>query len=245
MATITSKVVTKFLWKNISCRFRVLESIIIDNNCQFDSDHYREWCTDLGIKAKYSSPGHPQANGQAEATNKSLLNILKKKVGDKKGDWAEELPGVLWAYRTSEKTPTGEAPFTLAYGCEAVAPVEIGLPSHRTSQFSPQHNNAAIEEHLDLIEEQRDMAEARTAREKLRAERYFNKRVKPRSFKVGDLVLRKSGVTTQSEGKMGSRWEGPYIVVANSRPGSYRLKDEQGRELPHPWNAEHLRKYFQ
>ncbi|XP_042944673.1 uncharacterized protein K02A2.6-like [Carya illinoinensis] len=95
LATITGKAVTKFLWKNVVCRFGIPHSIITDNGRKFDSDHYREWCAELRIKAKYSSPGHPQANGQAEVTNKALLSILKKKVAEKKGDWADELPRVL------------------------------------------------------------------------------------------------------------------------------------------------------
>ncbi|XP_042983213.1 uncharacterized protein LOC122312621 [Carya illinoinensis] len=92
LATITSKTVTKFLWKNVICGFKILQSIITDNGRQLDSDHYKEWCAELRIKAKYSSSGHPQANGQVEATNKALISILKKKVAEKKGDWANELP---------------------------------------------------------------------------------------------------------------------------------------------------------
>lgn len=53
--------------------------------------------------------------GYAKATSKALLSVLKKKVADKKGDYAEELSGVLWAYRTSVKTPIRESRFTLAY----------------------------------------------------------------------------------------------------------------------------------
>lgn len=147
----------------------------------------------------------PSANGQAEATNKALLSILKKKVAKKKGEWAEELPGVLWAYKTSARTPTREFSFTLTYGCEAVAPVKIGLPTYRTTYFSTAQNDKKIEEYLDLVEEEREMTEARMVQEKTKAKQYFNKRVRPRTFKVGDLVLRKSEVTTQGEGKMGSR----------------------------------------
>lgn len=84
---------------------------------------------ELNIQVKYSSPGHPKANWQAEATNKVLLSIFKKKLTKMKGEWAEELPVVLWAYRTSVKMPTGESPFILAYGYEAVPLVEVGLPS--------------------------------------------------------------------------------------------------------------------
>lgn len=90
----------------------------------------------LGIQAKYSSPGHPQANGQAESTNKSLQGILKKKLADRKGEWVAEHPGVLWAYRITVKTPTRETPFTLAFGSEAVPLVEIGVPTHRVRHFN-------------------------------------------------------------------------------------------------------------
>jgi hypothetical protein len=55
-------------------------------------------------------PGHPQANGLVEATNKTIFKILKKKLGDRKRDWAEDLPKVLWAYRTTKKTATEETP---------------------------------------------------------------------------------------------------------------------------------------
>lgn len=67
----------------------------MDNGLQFNEVHYREWYTGLGIKVKYSSPGHPQTNGQVEVTNKTLLTILKKKVVELKSDWADELFGVL------------------------------------------------------------------------------------------------------------------------------------------------------
>ncbi|XP_042969058.1 uncharacterized protein LOC122301739 [Carya illinoinensis] len=175
----------------------------------------------------------------------ALLSILKKKVAKNKRDWADELPEILWAYRTTTKTPTGESPFTLAFGCKAVTPVEVGLPTYRTSHFSNAQNDKKIEEYLDLLEEEREMTKVQMLQEKKKAEQYFNKRVRPRTFKVGNLVLKKSGLTTQGEEKMRPRWEGPYLVVANNRPGSYRLKDSQGKELLHPWDAEHLKKFYQ
>ncbi|KAF5465658.1 hypothetical protein F2P56_015641 [Juglans regia] len=134
-------------------QFGIPNSIVSDNGKQFDSKHYKEWYKELGIQVKYSSPGHPQANRQVESTNKSFLGILRKKFGIKKGEWTKELPGVLWAYRTTVKTPTGEIPFTLAFGNEAVAPVEVGLPIYWTSYFNQAENNEALEEHLDLLEE--------------------------------------------------------------------------------------------
>ncbi|RVW91364.1 hypothetical protein CK203_035458 [Vitis vinifera] len=68
----------------------------------------------------------------AEATNKTLVTALKKRLEQAKGKWVEELPGILWAYRTTPGQPTGNTPFALAYGMDAVIPTEIGLPIIRT-----------------------------------------------------------------------------------------------------------------
>jgi hypothetical protein len=76
--------------------------------------------------------------------------------------------------------------------------------------------------------------------------KYFNRKVKPRSFKVGDLDLRKVTPATRDpvEGKLASNWEGPYKVISCQRPGAYYLEDSTGKVLPRPWNADHLKKYF-
>ena len=73
----------------------MLDSLISNNGLQFDSKAFREFCSDLGIKNRYSSLAYPQSNGQAEATNKAIVNGLKKRQGGAKGRWAEELPNVL------------------------------------------------------------------------------------------------------------------------------------------------------
>jgi hypothetical protein len=79
-----------------------------------------------------------------------------------------------------------------------------------------------------------------------RVSRYFNRKVKPRSFKVGDLVLRKVtlAIRDYTEGKLPPNWEGPYKVINCQSPGVYYLEDREEEVLQRPWNAEHLRKYF-
>ena len=101
LATITKTKVQNFVWKNIVCRFGISRTIISDNGHQFDSQTFRSFCSNLGIKNKYSSPGHPQANGQTEVTNRTLLRLIKSRLVGAKGAWPEELPNVLWAYRTT------------------------------------------------------------------------------------------------------------------------------------------------
>nr|CAN67251.1 hypothetical protein VITISV_026553 [Vitis vinifera] len=92
-ASIKDKDVTKFVWKNIVCRFGIPHTIIADNGPQFDSIAFQNFCSELSIQNSYSTPCYPQSNGQAEATNKTLITALKKRLEQAKGKWVEELPG--------------------------------------------------------------------------------------------------------------------------------------------------------
>ena len=100
-----------------------------DNGKQFDNPKFRDFCAELGIKNYYSSPAHPQSNGQAEVTIRTLKAEMKTKLEYLKGKWVEYLPEVLWAHITTHQSATQETPFALAFGTEAVAPVEVGLKS--------------------------------------------------------------------------------------------------------------------
>ena len=164
LATITETKVQNFVWKNIICRFRILRMIISDNGCQFHSQGFRSFCSNLGIRNKYSSPGHPQANEHTEVTNRTLLRLIKSQLVGTKGAWPEELPNVLWAYRMTARTPTGETPSNLTYGIEAVIPVEVGLTSLRRDFFDKQSNNDQLKQNLDFLDEVRDQAAQRMAK---------------------------------------------------------------------------------
>lgn len=74
---------------------------------------------------------HPQANGQVEVTNRTIVDGIKARLDSAKGNWADELDLVLWAYRTSLKTATRETSFNLVYRSTMVVPVEINIESPR------------------------------------------------------------------------------------------------------------------
>ena len=147
------------------------------------------FCSSLGIKNKYSSSGHPQANGQTEVTNRTLLKIIKARLVGVNGAWLEELPSVLWAYRTIARTPTGETPFKLTYGAEAVIPVKIGLTSQRTEFFDERSNDDQLKVNLDCLDEIKDQAAQRMAKYQQKVTEYYNQRVKLKRFHIEDLVL--------------------------------------------------------
>jgi ribonuclease HI len=247
LAKITEANTSKFLWKNIICRFGIPHSIVTDNGKQFDNKKVREMCEELGIKKHFSSPHHPQANGQVEAVNKTIKYTLKRKLDASKGAWVEELPQVLWAIRTTSRTATGETPFSMTYGAEAMSPVEVGLPSPRRMHYNETVNDEARCFGLDLLEERRDESQEKMVMYQRKMTRYYNSKVKKKAFRLDDLVLRRVFPPSKEHGSgtLGPNWEGPYRVCEEIRPGTYKIKNMDGRVQPHPWNVEHLRKYYQ
>ena len=130
--------------------------LILDNGLQVDSKMFIRYYGELEITSRYSTLAYPQGNGQVETVNKVIVNGLKKRLNDAKGKWVEELPHVLWMYRTTPCRSTGEIPFSMTYGAEAVIPLETGFPTSRTSSFNPSDNDEQLTKSLDLIEEKEE-----------------------------------------------------------------------------------------
>ena len=201
--------VKRFIWKNIVTQFRVPNILISDNGLQFDSKAFRKYCSDLGIKNRYSTPAYPQGNGQAEAIKKIIVNRLKKRLDDAKERWVEELPHVFWTYRTTPQKSTRETPFLMTYGAEAVIPLEIGFPTIRSSAFTSDENDELLKRNLDLIEEQRENTRVQLAYYQHKLKQAYDMSVKLRPLAPGDLVLRKVVGNTKNPvwGKLGPNWE--------------------------------------
>ncbi|RVW84025.1 Retrovirus-related Pol polyprotein from transposon 17.6 [Vitis vinifera] len=177
-ASIKDKDVTKFVWKNIICRFGIPQTIIADNGPQFDSIAFRNFCSELNIRNSYSTSCYPQSNGQAEATNKTLITALKKRL----------------------ERPTRNTPFALAYGMDAIIHTEIGLPTIRTEAGRQDDVNAELGRNLDWADEVRETASIRMTDYQQRASAHYNRKVRPRSLKNGTLVLRKVFENTAETG---------------------------------------------
>ena len=176
-----------------------------------------------------------------------MLKIIKTRLEGAKGIWPEELPSILWAYKTTARTPAGETPFRLTYENEAVIPAEIELTSYRVDNHDEARKDEAICLQLDLVDEVRAIAKQRLAWYQNRMVKHYNSRVQHRDFKVRDLVLRKVIGTTRdpTQGKLGPNWEGPYRITSWQKKGTYHLETIDEQKLPHPWNTEHLRKCYQ
>ena len=241
---VRDKEVISFIHTNIICRFGIPSEIVCDNGTQFVSDRTRQFCEDRGIKLITSTPRYPQANGLAESSNKTIINTIRKRLKSAKGRWVKELPSVLWANRTTPRNSTGQTPFSLVYGCEAVLPVESRIPIARHTTVV--NNSTDLSHEIDALEELRESAFLTMASQKQTVERHFNKGVKAKIFQVGDYVLRRVFQNTRelNAGKLSVKWEGPYQISQVIGNGAYKLKTMDDKDIPRSWNATHLKRYY-
>ncbi|GKV48883.1 hypothetical protein SLEP1_g55671 [Rubroshorea leprosula] len=246
LSSLTFKKVEDFVFSSIICRYGIPNQIVADNGTQFNCSSFRDFYSSYRIKLQFTSVYHLESNGMVESVNKCILEGIKLRLEQHKAKWADKLNNTLWAYRTTSRTATGETPYHLAFGTEAVISIEIGVPSFRVTHFDEGQNGQLLRENLDLLHEVREEARLQTLVYKQKIENFYNKRVRPRAFKVGDLVLRKAGVTGFETrfGKLAPNWEGPYTVAEVPHPGASILQDTEGKRVPRVWNANNLKKFY-
>ncbi|GAA0172029.1 hypothetical protein LIER_25937 [Lithospermum erythrorhizon] len=157
--------------------------------------------------------------------NRIIFKGVKKNIlhsGKGGGSWIEELPMVLWSLRSTPNQATGEAPFSLVYGTEAILPAEVGLPTYRTIGFEEESNDQRLKEYLNFLDELMDEALYKTVKYK---------------------QLMASQPREQS--KFSPKWEGPYRVKRVVGPNTYELEGLDGKAVPGTWHASKLCKYYE
>ncbi|XP_019167861.1 PREDICTED: uncharacterized protein LOC109163566 [Ipomoea nil] len=240
--------VADFLRIHIVYRFGISRYILTDNGKPFDNKLMDKICKLFDFKQRNSSAYYAAANGLAEAFNKTLCNLLKKVVSKSKRDWHDRMEEALWAYRTTYRTPTQSTPYSLVYGVEAVWPLERQIPSLRLAiqEGLTDEENAKLRlAELEALDEKRLQAQQSLECYQARMSRAFNKRVRTRSFQIGDKVLavRRPIIVTRKTGhKFTSRWDGPYVILEVYTGGAYKLISEDGLKIG-PTNGRFLKLY--
>jgi hypothetical protein len=145
--------------------------------------------------------------------------------------WMKELPSVVWSLRTTPSRSTGFLPFFLVYGAEAILPTDLEYGSPRTKAYIDQSNQTSREDSLDQLEEGRDVALLHSARYQQSLRCYHARRVRPRGFQVGDLVLRLRQ-DVRGRHKLTPPWEEPFIIAKILKPGTYKLANNRGEVYP-------------
>jgi len=214
------------------------------------SKEVRDFAELYKIKMLNSSPYYAQANGQAESSNKTLIKLIKKKIVENPRRWHEVLSEALWAHRISRHGATKVTPFELVYGQEAVLPVEVNLDAYRLAK---QNDLSAVVYHdimmdnVDEVTDKRLKALKEIEKDKAHVAKTYNRKVKSKSFQVGELVWKTIlpiGSKSNKFGKWSPNWEGPYEVIKVVFGNSYVLETLQGERLTRAINGRYLKKYF-
>jgi hypothetical protein len=242
LATITSATIHKFFWQKIVCRFGVPKAITVDNGTQFDVETFKDFCDRIGTKIHFTSVRHPESNGLVERANRIIMTgIMKLIFNQSRGKWPDELIKVVWSHNTTVSRETSFTPFKLLSGDEAITREEARTGSIRTT--------TSVEDEVDLqitkgtIEGTRLQAIEHINKYQSKTIKWHDRKVRLKNIKPGHLVLRRIA-NPNTVGKLQLKWEGPFLVVSSSRPGSYRLKDMDDNDIPRSWNADELRRYY-
>ena len=240
--------IIKFIQEIIN-RFGTPQTLTVDNASVFEGRQLRAFTDSFGIRVTSATTYYPQANGQAESTNKIIKNGIQKMVERNPRDWHNLLSNVLWAYRTSKRTSTGTTPFALTYGHDAVLPMEVIVKSQRVvsqNDLDIGSYHQAMNMELEELDETRVKALNQILLQKARVVKSYNKKVTIRRFDVGDLVWKV--ILPLKEKRKGTskwdpNWQGPFRVHRVIGKGAYHLSDLNGYVQRRKINGKFLKPY--
>ena len=206
----------------IFSRVGVPREILSDRGSQFTSEMMSELSRLLSIKQLRTTPYHAMANGMVERFNGVLKSMLRKMAGEKPKDWDRYLNPLLFAYREVPQEGVGFSPFELLYGRTVRGPMMIlkelwsGLDLDEEVRSTYQY----VMELRERLEDTCNLAHQVLTQNKLKQKRWFDKKARNRSFKVGDQVLL---LLPSDSNKLLMQWKGPFEVTEKVAEADYRI----------------------
>jgi len=173
-----------------------------------------------------TTPYHSQVNGQVESTNKVIEAILTKTIKENRRDWFQRLPEALWAYRTTWRNTTGFSPYELVFGRNYVFPIEFEIKTLRTAfavNLDLNDSQTARLQQLQELDEKRLDAIHQTTLVQQQRTRWHERTIKQKQFQKGDWALLYDSCFENFQGKLRTRWLGPYEVDVVFPNGTVRL----------------------
>jgi hypothetical protein len=219
----------------------VSKAITVDNGTQFDAETFKDFCDQIGTKIYFASVRHPESNGLVERANDIIMMGIIKLIFKVVLPYQDELIKVVWSHNTTISRWTSFTPFKLLFGDEAITLEEAKAGSIRTAASAEDEADYHIAK--DTIEGTRLQALENINKYQAETIKWRDRKVRLKNIKPEHLVLRRVA-NPDTVGKLQLKWEGPFLVVSSSRPGSYRLKDMDGNDIPRSWNVDELWWYY-
>jgi hypothetical protein len=196
----------------------VPKAITVDNGAQFDSETFKTFYDQIGMKIHFASVIHPESNGLVEPANRVIITGITKSIFNlPKGKWPEKLVKVVWNHNTVVSRSTGFTPFKLLFGDEAITPGEARIRSIRTLASAEDEDTCKVSK--DTIEGVILQAIDHINKYQAETVKWRDRKVRLNNIKLLHLVIRRIA-NPDTVGKLQLKWEGPFLVVSSLRPGS-------------------------
>ncbi|CAF1069288.1 unnamed protein product, partial [Rotaria magnacalcarata] len=212
----TTLTAVRFLKEDIISKFGTPRCILTDNGTHFTSTMMDELVKQIGATHLYSTPYHPQTNGQVERYNSTMDAKIAALSNLRKTDWDDQLPFVTFNYNTSIHSSTRQIPFEMMYGRSPVLPFDH-QDTNVTLSYDPEHSKKLNQFLLKLNEQAKINIIKNQERYK---QRYDMNRSNP-TYNIGELVLCK---TLNIRYKFDIRYEGPFRIVKQLTPKTFIIQ---------------------
>ena len=237
-----TKEVASALYTHIFTRYGSAHTLLSDNGREFLSKICHCLCQLFRVKRINTTPYRPECNSLCERTNRVIGDNLRCLVNTKQDNWADVIPSLMMAYRKTPHSATGYAPFTLLFGREMRAPIDVGLVP---TEEVPKSTKEYIQNVIDNLKTAHEISQINLEHAQERYKSYHDRNAREVKFQIGQKVLKNNfKVLPGKARKLTPKWVGPYIVIESFDNNTYKLQDCQTHKiLRSRINANRLRPY--
>jgi hypothetical protein len=238
--TINARKVAELFFSEVVRHHGLPSSIVSDRDVKFMSSFWKEVWSHFGTELKFSTTCHPQTDGQTEAVNRSLANMLRAQVTSF-GTWDIVLPKVEFEYNCSVNRSTRVAPFYVVYGYIPRGPLDL-LPIE-----GPDKNPKDAESHVRNLQEIHELVHKNLTVTYEKYKAHADKRRRQVNFRVGEFVwvyLSKDRYPKGDYNKLTRRKFGPYPILEKFGENAYRVQLPEDMHISNVFNVRHLHKYY-